>query len=415
MDFYWNLFLLVALSLSTTEALQDFYYTSNGGNANMCPIQICQTCATAGQYKVNCGDKNRTDPGQCVNCTGLPSGGVWVTHGWFNNTCEFNCSTGYLKNNSQCYVLMSQVKFASVMQVPVASAVEPFNRTAFILAVAKASKCATCTSLYTDPAVCGFCKIFVNNVTLKTTARRLLAASYIVDWNIDITMPSTEATTSPVTTNPTNFANQLATSISTEMKTEPVTVTSTKVTVTETAPLLPSQLLTTPPPPVFTTTTTAQAIPATTTKQPTTQPATTTTKQPTTTTLQPTTSTIKPTTTSIAPTTSSTTQPPATTSTAKAPTTTTAASPGTPPPQTTSKPSEESSNIGMIVGAAAGGGALLLLIIIVAVVFTINSSTQNTPPVAKPAAASAEGKLFFVNTKGDPVIRLHVDHPLYRL
>ena len=155
--------LLFVIQIFTIPSSAYYYYTSHGNFNNSCKVQSCQICNTLGTYRQNCSANSHTDPGTCVSCTGLPNGGLWTTHGWFNNSCSFECEAGYFKNNSLCYVAMAKVTLAAVLEVP--QQLDEFNRTAFILALAKASNCSTCTSLYTDPAICGFCKIFVNNVT----------------------------------------------------------------------------------------------------------------------------------------------------------------------------------------------------------------------------------------------------------
>ena len=100
--------------------------------------------------------------------------------------------------------------------------------------------------------------------------------------------------------------------------------------------------------------------------------------------------------TSVFPTNPNTTQPPATT---------TAAASGV------KKSSDDGLNIGIIIGV------LLLVIIIGAVLFCIYQSSPEEfqLPESIPMEARAEQRLFLVNNKGDPIIRLHVDHPLYRL
>jgi len=67
-------------------------------------LQYCEPCAWVGFYKKDCGGGY---PGECVACTGLPSGGVWTTHGWYNNSCEFECRGMSYRQNLLCYMNVS--------------------------------------------------------------------------------------------------------------------------------------------------------------------------------------------------------------------------------------------------------------------------------------------------------------------
>ena len=184
-------FLQAMIDLVLTQ--QNFFYSSDGGYSNTCFIQICQICPTVGQYRQNCGANSHSDPGSCVPCTNLPTGGQWTSHGWFNNSCNFNCTQGYVKNNSFCYQLMSEVSFK--LQTTITTETDTlFNRTAFILALAKVSGCGTCTYWDTDPAICGYCRIFIDNVTkvkLDTWTGSVVFATSVVG----ITMTNVDPTT----------------------------------------------------------------------------------------------------------------------------------------------------------------------------------------------------------------------------
>lgn len=354
---------------------QNFFYSSDGGYSNTCAIQICQICPTIGQYRQNCGANSHSDPGSCVACTNLPTGGQWTSHGWFNNSCEFNCTYGYVKNNSLCYQLMSEVSFK--LESTITKAVEtPFNRTAFIFALAKASQCGTCTQWENDPAVCGFCRIFIDNITKVTTpTRRLLSTSYVVGYRLVMIVPTTEVakTTSPAQV--TNLTNTISSNLAQELgSSTPVTTSTTNVTVKDTVSVNP------PPPPLVTTSTSTSIVLVQTT---TTQSIPTTTQAP----LVGTTSTPV-----------STTQ-------------------GAVAPQPTAAPAETpSSNMALIGGAAGGGVFLLVLISLVGVLLERQSHKQpKVEPPAKPTAQAADSGLMYHRGDGLLELRVRVVPPVYRI
>jgi hypothetical protein len=413
-----------------------YYYTTNGGFTNTCQTQTCLVCNTIGQYKQNCGANSHTDPGTCVSCTGLPTGGQWTTHGYFDNSCDFKCVDGYFKNNSLCYIAMSKVTLASVVEVPLQ--VEEFNQTAFIIALAQASNCSTCTSPYTNPAICGSCEININSIT-KKGLRRLLTFSFMVNFSIDIVMSTTDAVKLETTTPPDTLATNIATELSNQLETAPITVTSATVTVAESPPFLPPQpttntaVLTTSTAVVTThSITTAIAstskIPTTTTKltSSTTSPSTTTTKLTSSTASPSTTRTQLATTSMPPPTISSTTRWVTTSSTATASvinttklttttTTTTTQIPLSPslPSTTAASGSSVDSNLGIIIGAAAGGGVFLIALISLLVYFL--SGNTDIPIPALETDASAEQGILYFNQHGAPALRLSVEPPVYRL
>lgn len=167
-------------------SLDAYYYSTHGGYDNACLFQYCEPCAQVGFYKKDCGGGY---PGECAPCTGLPSGGVWTTHGWYNNSCEFECKDVYYRHNLLCYMNVSlvmstpalnaksYVNASLVQSTPVLNAKKSSSESAWVYTIGGA---ITIGVSLTAVVICGLC---VMQKAASGTALRARAGSGLLYVN----------------------------------------------------------------------------------------------------------------------------------------------------------------------------------------------------------------------------------------
>lgn len=382
-----------------TSGQVPYYYNTSGGFTDTCNALYCQTCSV-GQWRRNCGDNI---PGDCTSCTNMFHGSVYTSHGYFNNSCMFDCEFGYEKQGTTCWV--SNVKLTSNVQVSLPTTQTDFNskKGFFIQAYATAAGCGTCADTNANPAICGVCKLTITSIS--GTARRLLQGSIVVSVTMEVVGPVTQQAQLAAKATPPQIA-----ALNTQLNSASIPAANgvAQIGSTTSAPQPPSV----PPDLPNVTTSTPSAITTSTSRA---QTSTTTT-------------TTSATSTTRLPTSSTTAR--AQTSTTAIATTTTAASvltterrsiTGTPSATSSDSTSESSVSIGLIAGAA-GGGVVFIGLIGFAIYMLMKTPTEETVAAAPASltnnpAKGPKGKaslLYYDATKKKPALRIAMSIPTNR-
>lgn len=175
-------FLLVDLTRMVTG--DRFFFTSHGAFNNSCRVAQCNTC-NIGEYRVGCANSSG---GICAKCTPI-TGASFITHGWFNNSCGFQCNEGFvLGHGRSCKNVSMQYTVNFVASVTLLNGSNNiFNLTTYIAAVAKLAGCGVCASSRLNPTKCGACAIhYVLVSSIPVVYRRLLSSGSLVEVNTSI-------------------------------------------------------------------------------------------------------------------------------------------------------------------------------------------------------------------------------------
>ena len=210
----------------------------------------CTLCGV-GEWKTGC-------PGQCSICTNMPRNGeAYTTDGGFANLCQFNCSFGYVKNESLCWVKNAVYVTAVSMTFQMNISDFQANKGTLIQAFSNASGCGMCRDTAATPVICGICIIQVNSLQILPSSRRLLTDTIMVNSSLEVRGAETVA--KQISTQSMDLV-----ALNRELSTTPIppvqSVTAALVSVTQ---LTPS-----PPPPIVASTTTSAAPPPPPTPQP---------------------------------------------------------------------------------------------------------------------------------------------------
>jgi hypothetical protein len=112
------------------------------------------------------------------------NGEAYTSHGGYTNSCSFNCSFGYVSNQSQCWVKMAIITTRVSLVFQIDAATFGNSKSSIIQAFANASGCGPCVNTSASSVYCGICIIEINTIRLVTTARRLLTTSLEVNASI---------------------------------------------------------------------------------------------------------------------------------------------------------------------------------------------------------------------------------------
>jgi hypothetical protein len=112
------------------------------------------------------------------------NGEAYTSHGGYTNSCSFNCSFGYVSNQSQCWVKMAIITTRVSLVFQIDAATFGNSKSSIIQAFANASGCGPCVNTSSSSVYCGICIIEINTIRLVTTARRLLATWIEVNASI---------------------------------------------------------------------------------------------------------------------------------------------------------------------------------------------------------------------------------------
>jgi len=382
-----------------TSGQVPYYYNTSGGFTDTCNALYCQTCSV-GQWRRDCGNNI---PGDCTPCTNMFHGSVYTSHGYFNNSCVFNCEFGYEKQGTTCWV--SNVKYTSVAQVSLETTQTDFNsqKGFFIQAYATSVGCGVCADINANPAVCGVCRLTITEIT--GTARRLLVNSITISVSMEVIGPVTQqAQLAAKATAPSiqTLNSQLSSAgIPTSTGVAQIGNIATVSMPPSVPPDLPNATTTTPAA-VTTSTSRAQTSSTSTSRA---QTSTTTTARTTTTTRAQTS------TTAIA-----------TTTAASVYTTERRSITGTPSATSSDSTSESSVSIGLIAGAA-GGGVVFIGLIGFAIYMLMKTPTEEAVSAAPASvtpnnpAKGPKGKaslLYYDATKKKPALRIAMSIPTNR-
>lgn len=239
---------LFALLCPAVAASTRSYFIGNGGFSNSCPVSPCSTCAV-GQYRLGCANASL---GVCANCTRIPNA-TFTSHGWFNNSCSFQCDEGFAPIGRSCTLLWVQytVNFEATVTV-LNNTNNVFNLTTFIQAVATVAGCGPCGNMRVKPVSCGACSVFYNvSASIPVVYRRLLASGSLVQVDTSIVVNNNQrlASTAASSLTTTSLNAQLASNnIGTVEVTKAPTVTAVTANPAPPPPVPPPV----PPPPIST-------------------------------------------------------------------------------------------------------------------------------------------------------------------
>ncbi len=182
------------------------YYNGSGNFENKCPTTECPRCSI-GEFRQACAS---TSQGYCSPCNGqLPENALWVTDGWFNNSCKFGCSPAYSLVGGVCVVKPDSVYVVSMsIAIPLSAADVNTQKLGIVMAFSALSNCGTCGSYTASPIICQRCRIFLT--VQQTAARRLLAPTSTVSVTIEQLSGSSQAAATASALTDTNINTLLS-------------------------------------------------------------------------------------------------------------------------------------------------------------------------------------------------------------